>query len=410
MKGYDFEAKRARTHFGSLTPETQKFLEEKALRYRFSHSQFKELCDMAVDLQMWGEETIREIWEDRRERRELLSRIRERYREIRERPKSYRNFQIERERGERIRFREEEKKVGFGLCPVASPKTRCCNLWTLDLVESCGFDCSYCSIQSFYNQETVTFNRGVKEKLLSLPIDRREIYHIGTGQSSDSLMWGNREGILEALISFARTYPNVILELKTKSDNVGYLLDHDYPPNIITTWSLNPQTIIEKEERFTASLERRLDAAQKIHDKGRLIGFHFHPMIHYQGWQEEYGALFQELLERFDPRLVAMVSFGTLTFIKPVIKRLRQRAIRSKVLQMPFVESNGKLSYPLQIKEELFSLGYNSLKPWHGKLFFYLCMEDHSLWKRVFGYDYPTNESFELAMKYSYLAKIKGLL
>jgi len=107
---------------------------------------------------------------------------------------------------------------------VASEKTRCCNLLTLDAVESCGFDCSYCSIQSFYNEGKVVFDTNFKERLKSLKLDRGKYYHIGTGQSSDSLMWGNRGGVLDGLFEFARENSNVILELKTKSDNIEYLL------------------------------------------------------------------------------------------------------------------------------------------------------------------------------------------
>ena len=406
---YLFEKKIEHTHFSSLKPTTQEFVKKKAYEYRLSHAQLKQVCDMSVDLQMWGEGSIEDLWEDHSDKRVLFKRLVERYEKIKRSLKSYDSFTIDKEKTHRIRFAQVDKQLGFGMCPVASPKTRCCNLWTLDMVESCGFDCSYCSIQSFYNEDTITFNTNLKEKLLSLPIDPNEIYHIGTGQSSDSLMWGNRGGVLEALIEFAKAHPNVILELKTKSDNVTYLLEHNYPPNIITTWSLNPQSVIEAEERLTASLDERLRAAKKIHDKGRLVGFHFHPMIYYKGWQEEYGAIFERLLKEFDPDLVALVSLGTLTFIKPVIKKLRQRAMKSKILQMPLVDAAGKLSYPLSIKRELFKFAYDSLAPWHGKVFFYMCMEDHSLWKDVFGYEYPTNESFELDMKYSYLAKIRAL-
>ncbi len=410
MKIYDFESKIQNTHFASLPEAERRFLRQKASELRLSHQELRELCDIGVDLAMWGEGSLAELWPSSADKKRALAHIREKYEKLRTSLKSYDNFQIDKEKTHKIRFAQIDKKLGFGMCPVASPKTRCCNLWTLDMVESCGFDCSYCSIQSFYNEDTITFNTHLTEKLLSLPIDPHEIYHIGTGQSSDSLMWGNRGGVLEALIAFAKKFPNVILELKTKSDNVGYLLEKDFPPNIITTWSLNPQSVIDAEERLTASLDARLEAAKKIHDKGRLVGFHFHPMIYYKGWQEEYGAIFQRLLDEFDPNRVALVSLGTLTFIKPVIKKLRQRAMKSKILQMPLVDAAGKLSYPLAIKEELFRFAYASLRPWHGKVFFYMCMEDHTLWKKVFGYEYPTNESFELDMKYSYLAKIKSLL
>ncbi|MRI83718.1 MAG: hypothetical protein C6I00_04785 [Nitratiruptor sp.] len=408
MKEYDFSQKVAGTLFDSLPPATQEFIAQKAKTYRLSHSQLRILCEIAIDLKMWGEGGIEAIWEDRPNSKLTLAHLQKRYQELRTKPKRY-GTPLPKEPPRRISVEEVDKELGFGLCPVASPKTRCCNLWTLDVVESCGFDCSYCSIQSFYNQDRVVFNTNLKSKLCSLPIDPDQIYHIGTGQSSDSLMWGNRGGILEALIEFATEHPNVILELKTKSANVAYLLQHPYPPNIIVTWSLNPQEVVEAEERLSASLHERLQAAKAIHDRGRLVGFHFHPMIHYEGWRQGYGAIFRELLANFRPELVAMVSFGTLTFIKPVIKRLRQRAMASKVLQMPLVEAAGKLSYPMAVKRELFSFGYQELAPWHGKVFFYLCMEDPSLWQEIFGFDYPTNESFELAMKYSYWAKIQGL-
>ncbi len=86
----------------------------------------------------------------------------------------------------------------------------------MDAVENCGFDCSYCSIQSFYHDNQVIFDTGFADKLAQLELDPEKTYHIGTGQSSDSLMWGNNYKLLDALIRFADANPNVILELKTK--------------------------------------------------------------------------------------------------------------------------------------------------------------------------------------------------
>ncbi len=409
MKIYDFEAKAKNSLFDSLDNLDREFIEKKAYELRLSAYEIKELCDMAVDLRMWKEGRLEDIWNGARDKKSQLKEVKSRYENIKASLKSYDNFHIDKDKTHKIRFEAVDKELGFGMCPVASPKTRCCNLWTLDMVESCGFDCSYCSIQSFYNEDTITFNTRIKEKLLNITLDKDEIYHIGTGQSSDSLMWGNRGGVLDALIEFARKNPNAILELKTKSDNVGYLLQKEYPKNIIVTWSLNPQKVIDAEERLTASLDERLKAAKKIHDAGRLVGFHFHPMIWYEGWQEDYGEIFKRLLGEFDSKKVAMVSLGTLTFIKPVIKKLRKRGFKSKILQMPLTDAAGKLSYPKSIKKELFKSAYEGLKPWHKEVFFYMCMEDHSLWREVFGYEYPTNESFELDMKYSYLSKIKNL-
>ncbi len=280
---------------------------------------------------------------------------------------------------------------------------------TLDAVESCGFDCSYCSIQSFYNENKIGFDKNFANKLKNLKLDPNKTYHIGTGQSSDSLMWGNKHGILEALFEFAKNNPNVILELKTKSDNITYLLENEVPKNILCTWSINTPTIIQNEEHLSASLQKRIESARTLANKGVLVGFHFHPIVAYENYIKEYKEVADALLKNFKAEEVVLVSLGTLTFIKPVIKKLRSRDFKSKILQMPLVDAGGKQSYPLEIKEEMFKGVYEAFAPWHKEVYFYMCMENESLWKKVFGYEYDSNDEMELSMISSYKSKIKGI-
>ncbi len=411
----DYEAKFTtaiqNTFYPQLSTQTQQFIRSKAFELRFSNQELKQIINIARDLEMWDEGDISEIFPEHSQKKVVFSRLTKAYNELRNKPNSYENFTLKNIPKERkFTFKIEEKKgFGLGLCPVASEKTRCCNLLTLDAVESCGFDCSYCSIQSFYNQNTITFDASFKNKLLNLNLDKNKTYHIGTGQASDSLMFGNREGVLDALFDFARTNPNVILEFKTKSDNIKYLLDNDVPKNILCTWSLNTPTIIHNEEHLTASLDKRINAARKLANKGVKVGFHFHPIVEYEGYLDEYKEVYDTLLATFEPSEVALVSFGTLTFIKPVIKQLRSREFHTKITQIPHEDASGKTSYPLQTKVEMFSHAYNSFKPWQSgeeKVFFYLCMEPHELWEKTFGYNYATNNNFENAMLEAYCKKL----
>ncbi|HIP54884.1 MAG TPA: hypothetical protein EYH11_05375 [Sulfurimonas autotrophica] len=399
------------TFFQKLPLHEQEFIQEKAFEYKFSHQEIKQIINFARDLGMWDERRITTIFPEHPQRKVVFSRLKKAYEDIRNKPNSYENFTLKNiPQEQKYTFKTVAKEgFGLGLCPVASEKTRCCNLLTLDAVESCGFDCSYCSIQSFYNQNTITFDSSFADKLLNLQLDPNKTYHIGTGQSSDSLMFGNREGVLDALFEFARKNPNVILEFKTKSDNIKYLLENKIPKNILCTWSLNTQTIIDNEEHLTASLAKRINAARKIADKGVKVGFHFHPIVEYEGYLDEYQKVYEELILKFSPKEVALVSFGTLTFIKPVIKQLREREFRSKITQIPHEDASGKTSYPDATKVEMFKHAYESFSPWqHGsdKVFFYLCMEEHHMWAKTFGYQYSTNNDFEQAMLGAYCKKI----
>lgn len=384
-------------------------------QYNFTFSQENILKNIKKDFSMWNEKSFEEIFPkeylEKYKGKQLSKKIFEYYvtthKELQEKPNDYKKFEDVKYDVRKYSFQKIEKKgIGLGACPVASEGTRCCNLLTLDAVESCGFDCSYCSIQSFYNQNKIGIDKDFKEKLLNLELDPNETYHIGTGQSSDSLMWGNRDGILDALFDFAKNNPNVILEFKTKSNNIKYFLENEVPKNIIVTWSLNTPIIIKNEEHLTATLEQRVKSARDLADKGVLVGFHFHPIVVYKDYLDDYKKIYDSLVETFTPDEVVLISMGTLTFIKPVIKQLRARQMKTKILQMPFETINGKQSYSIETKKEMFSHLYKSFQPWHGKVYFYMCMEAHSLWKDVFGYEYSSNNQMEEFMKNSYMQKI----
>ncbi len=407
----------AQTSLPQLAAGERQGLRELALRYRFTFQELKLVSEAAVDLGSWREKPLPEWWEGQESglelrgrplKKELFRRLEGWLGELRRKPNTYPAEGLGKPRDHKLELAAEERegKNVFGMCPVASEETVCCNLRTIDAVESCGFGCSYCTIQTFYG-DRVVFDSQLREKLDAIELDEDRFYHIGTGQSSDSLIWGNREGLLDALFEFARSRPNVLLELKTKSKNVGYLVENDVPRNVVVSWSLSTPTLIANEEHFTASLEERLTAARRLADRGGKVAFHFHPILHYDTWAEDYREVVETVLARFDPSEVLFLSFGSLTFIKPVVKAIRQRAWESKILQAELVPTaKGKLSYPEALKKELFSHLYGLFESWHGKVFTYLCMEEARYWNSTFGRVYESNEVFEEAFGRAVRAKL----
>lgn len=358
---------------------------------------------------MWDKGSIRRWIDEEISDRLLYSDHLKRMKKERSMPTTYHDFVPDERMPDKYKslFVSADKLMGRCPCPVEGEKTRCCNLKTLDVVQQCAFGCSYCSIQSFYNSHEIRVVENLDQRLSSLQLEEGT-WHIGTGQSSDSLLWGNDYGTLDALAAFASKNPNLIIELKTKSKRTDYL-DIDLPLNMVPTWSLNAETIIAKEEHLTANLDQRLDAAQRARDRGLLIGFHLHPMVHFDGWENEYGSLIEKLVSRFQSEDLLMFSLGTLTFTKAVLRELRSSQRKTRILDMDLTLTAGKYSYPLETKQKLFSFAYNHFPDsWkQGKPFFYLCMEDPSLWEPIFGYSYPNDRAFEEAMRQSYLGSLK---
>lgn len=410
------------TLFHKLPADRQQWLLSIAGTHPFSFQQLKMLTEYTADLICWKAGPLSQFYrpeavgqaKGKQAAGKIFQQFRAGYEALKNGQKRYAG-QSRYDAGERKFPEDQMVEVALqgsimGQCPVASEKTRCCNLKTLDAVQQCGFDCSYCSIQSFYHGNQVRFIRDLVSHLESLELDPGKTYHIGTGQSSDSLMWGNRFGLLDSLYRFAADHPNVILEMKSKSSRIDYFLKNRPPANMVFTWSLNTPTVIQHEEKGTATLDKRLDSARKLADQGIPVGFHFHPMVWYEGGREDYLGVVSRLAETFRPEEVVMVSLGTLTFIKPVLKRIRQRMPDSSILQMPTEDCAGKLSYPFEIKKELFSSIYQAFPDsWKDSVFFYMCMEHIDLWQPVFGRSYDSNEQFEEDMLKIYREKISRI-
>lgn len=420
-KSYEgrLDSHRYQTLLDRLDSPKRDFILDRARKYRFTFQEVKLVSEAALDLRMWGEEGLETWWlkeeaningSGRASKRELIHRLQDRLRFLRQAEKAYPEEGLDAPGSRRLRVvAERSDKNIMGMCPVASEETVCCNLRTIDAVENCGFGCSYCTIQTFYGDEVVIDSR-LSQKLMNLELEPDRLYHLGTGQSSDSLMWGNRNGLLDALCEFAGKRSNVLLELKTKSKNIAYFLETDVPRNVILSWTLNTPTIIRNEEHFTASLDERLQAARRIADRGGKVAFHLHPLVLYQGWRKDYREVAENVMRRFHPDEVAFISLGSVTFIRPVVQAIRRRARPTKMLQMELVSGpKGKLSYPDSTKKELFKEVYGAFAPWHGKVFMYLCMEKAELWRSTFGFVYESNRAFETDFTQTVFDKLTAL-
>ena len=404
--------------YSSLTLQNKDYLVELGSKYNFSYQELRQLMIISADFSMWKEKNVSEYVSEiekslgpKADKKTVLGTVKREWNSLKSAKIKYEPT------GDRIKSRPKPRKVTqsdsknevFGMCPVASEKTVCCNLMTIDAVQGCSLGCSYCSIQTFYTDGKISVDKNLAEKLAKIPLDPNKKYHIGSGQSSDSLAIGNREGVLDAQLNFARNNPNIILEFKTKSDNIDYLLRSNVPNNVFVSWSLNPQLFIDNEEHGTASFNQRISSARALSDKGVLVGFHFHPIVYYEGYELDYTHIIKKVVSMFDPLEVAMISMGTLTFIKPAIKKLRSTGLSSNVLQIPMADAVGKSSYTKEIKKEIFGHVLNQFSSWHDTVFFYLCMEERSVWESVFGQAYIDNTEFENALFNSVSSKMYSL-
>ncbi len=281
-------------------------------------------------------------------------------------------------------FIVKEKWDFIKMCPC-TPNHLGCGYWIFNLGFGCPFDCSYCFLQHYTNFPGIVLPANLDDffkKSDSFLNNLKKPIRIGTGEFCDSLALDDITEYSLKLIPYFKD-KNVFFELKTKSAQISNLLKLTPPPNIIISWSLNPQSIIQSEELGTASLKRRFSAAKTLQQKGYRVAFHFDPIIHSAGWEKQYKALIDELYSGIKPPF-AWISLGTLRSnrqLKPIVE---QRFPKSDIFYGElFLGQDKKLRYPKFLRFQIYKNMLEWIKGYDLKTPVYLCMEDKETWEQV---------------------------
>ncbi len=275
-------------------------------------------------------------------------------------------------------------------CPGTSNHI-CCGYYVINPMTNCPMDCSYCVLQEYLTNPFLTLYTNLDDLLheidLFLSNHEENFLRLGTGELSDSLALESIFPISQILIPFFAERETAILEIKTKSSNVDSILQLDHRERTVVSWSLNPARLIEEEERGTASLEERLEAAQKCQTVGYPLGFHFDPIIFDMGWEKEYQETIHSLFKVVDPKRVIWVSLGGFRFPPKLKGIVEERFPKSRIfLGELFPGKDFKFRYLQEIRVEIYRKMVGWLKEIDPSLFIYLCMESKEVWEKVFSW------------------------
>jgi len=296
----------------------------------------------------------------------------------------------------------------FKRCPGSRPGLSCCNYFVLNWGLQCDMNCSYCYLQSFLNTPVLTIYTNLEKALAELtalaPTMAQQKLRVGTGETVDSLSLDPITLFSRDLITFFRDYPNWTLEFKTKSAQVAQFIETPHAGNVIVSWSVNPQTIVEREEHGTASLSERLQAARLCREKGFSIAFHIDPMIWHPEWQSSYATLVDLICNEFTPEDVPYMSVGALRFQPEQRALMRERfGLKSLVTQAEvFTSRDGKMRYDAQLRQEMFQFVLNRFRQNSENWRLFMCMETPETWIQTRGQspfkDSSLNDLFDPAV------------
>jgi spore photoproduct lyase len=246
----------------------------------------------------------------------------------------------------------------------------------------CPASCRYCFLHSYHPAGAPVVFANQKDMLAELEsaiLEDAAGYFYG-GELCDNLMLEEYLGLVQPLINLFSRYPQAILELRTKSADVGPLLAAGSLPNVIVSWTMSPSSIVDKYEQGAATLSGRIRAAERAQGAGFRVGIRFDPIILEGGWRGEYESLVREMAASLDPRRVDSVQMGCMRFM-PGLKAATQDSFgRSELYSSEFAVSlDGKYRYPRHVRIAAYVQIARLLRAWSNDLNPTLFMESESV-------------------------------
>jgi len=276
-------------------------------------------------------------------------------------------------------------------CPAGSTEFACCGYLVMVLASNCPMDCSYCFLQEY-----VADNPGLQIYANYADVfaeldrvrggSRERALRIGTGELADSLAFDSLTGISRELVEYFATRENLLLELKTKTDEIDNLLQVDPRGRTLVAWTLSPEPVFRSSEHRTASPAARMEAARRVLAAGYKVAFHLDPLIAYPEAERDYARLLENLFDRIAPEAIAFISLGGLRMTPGLRTAARNRFPRDPMLLGEEVLApDGRYRTIAPTRFRLYTRLREQIARADPQLLVYLCMEGASAHQRVFG-------------------------
>ena len=215
---------------------------------------------------------------------------------------------------------------------------------------NCVFDCSYCYLKwAFKNDNIVLFvnyddiKNEIEEKISELRKELSDAVHWFYSWDYSDIVWiDNLSNFIENFVPFfEKFWDDVMMEIRTKSSNVRPFLNLWFiPKNTEISFSLNPEILVKKYEKWASSLEKRIEAINILLEKWFKVWLRFLPILPVKNWEEVYSEFIAYIKEKIDISKIYSSFASWLLYTKKDYNKMLQKYPDLGILYMLELEND----------------------------------------------------------------------
>jgi len=221
------------------------------------------------------------------------------------------------------------------------------NFYYTSSIINCVYDCEYCYLQGVYSSGNIVIFVDIEkvfEKVEELYNKLKTLY-LCVSYDTDLLAIESICGFSEKWYYFIEDKKDLKIELRTKSGNIDKFLNLKPLDNFIIAFTLSPENIALRNEKYTASFKNRVKAIKELQEKGWKVRICIDPLIYSDNFEKNYSQMIEYLFNEIDKEKVTDVSIGVFRISKEYLKKMRNQKQNSEILYYPFECIDGVYTY-----------------------------------------------------------------
>jgi|TARA_B100001079_G_scaffold103195_1_gene88561 spore photoproduct lyase len=227
---------------------------------------------------------------------------------------------------------------------------------------NCLYNCSYCFLQGMYPSANIVVfvnEDDMKNEVLDA-INKRsykdEPLMLSVSYNTDLLAFENILPLTKNWMSFAKKNKDLLLEIRTKSALYNSIKNIKSSDQILLSWTLSPDNIIESYELNTPPLSRRIDAIKSAINDGWKVRICFDPILTYDNWKADYLSFFNKIKSDINFEQVFDITVGVFRMGQDYFKNIRKSKPDSDLFYQSYKNENGIVSIDSKKKNSVFKL------------------------------------------------------
>ena len=226
------------------------------------------------------------------------------------------------------------------------------NFYYTSSIINCVYDCEYCYLQGVYSSGNIVIFvdiENVFEEVEELYNKLKTLY-LCVSYDTDLLAIESICSFSEKWYYFIKDKKDLKIELRTKSGNIDKFLNLKPLDNFIIAFTLSPENLALKNEKYTASFKNRVKAIKELQEKGWKVRICIDPLIYSDNFEKNYSQMIEYLFNEIDKEKVIDISIGVFRISKEYLKKMRNQNQNSEILYYPFECINGVYTYSNKTK------------------------------------------------------------